>query len=376
MLQRYGLAATEESGPSARRRAGHERGTPTPGRGAGLLAALDPALERMMGFATGLRIRDPIRWTLAPHRREAMRKVQRELAPRAARLAPRVITRDPEAVRAFDALCDDAIARMRAERAGGSRVVDAASALERPLYRQREERMDDPTLPAGERAEAIWALHRLNEHLGSYDAFAELVAPLVGRAEAAGSRPVVVHDLAAGHAGFAVFLKRKLGARARLEASDIVPEYLELGRAHAAAAGVDVELLVQDALDLEPLARRGADVITCTQALHHFPPGMVARMIGEAARAARAGVCFVDGERSWLSFAFITSMAALYGRTYTLVHDAAVSVRRMFYEEELALLAALAPGMPESARLECGFAFPAHAYVRVTCGRAAEQQAA
>jgi hypothetical protein len=48
-----------------------------------------------------------------------------------------------------------------------------------------------------------------------------------------------------------------------------------------------------------------------------------------------------------------------------LVHDGIVSLRRMFYEEELALLARLAPGLP-SCRVETGTVLPAHAFVRIT----------
>ena len=46
---------------------------------------------------------------------------------------------------------------------------------------------------------------------------------------------------------------------------------------------------------------RPTDVIVCTQSLHHFGPGMVARMLGEAARSARAAVVFIDGERGQAS---------------------------------------------------------------------------
>jgi len=38
----------------------------------------------------------------------------------------------------------------------------------------------------------------------------------------------------------------------------------------------------------------------------------------------------------------------------------------MFYEEELALFAALAPGLPPGARVETGAMLPAHAWLRVT----------
>jgi ubiquinone/menaquinone biosynthesis C-methylase UbiE len=150
-----------------------------------------------------------------------------------------------------------------------------------------------------------------------------------------------------------------------IEASDLREEYLEIGRAAARRKSLDVTFLMQDALDLSALAERGVDVILCTQALHHFPPGMIARMMGEAARAARFGVCIVDGERSWTTLGLVGLVGALYGRTYTFYHDAVTSIRRMYYEEELSLIAQLAPGMPE-VRVETGIVAPSHVYVRMT----------
>jgi hypothetical protein len=38
----------------------------------------------------------------------------------------------------------------------------------------------------------------------------------------------------------------------------------------------------------------------------------------------------------------------------------------MFYEEELGLLAALAPDLPAGAHIETGAFLPAHAFVRIT----------
>jgi hypothetical protein len=95
---------------------------------------------------------------------------------------------------------------------------------------------------------------------------------------------------------------------------------------------------------------------------------MVARMIGEAARAARVGACFIDGERAWMNLVRFLLSAPMYTRHGTLVHDGIVSLRRMFYREELALFAALAPGMPADVRVETGRSRPAHVYLRLRRG--------
>jgi 2-polyprenyl-3-methyl-5-hydroxy-6-metoxy-1,4-benzoquinol methylase len=340
---------------------------------------VDPALERLMGRVGALGISDPLRAALAAHRRAALARTLAMARLEAEALAEAVTSGDTDAVMRFDALVARALEHMRALRprdteagafghpgAAWSTAARALERLERPLFRQEVEEMDDPTADAAERAENLAILDRFNAHNGSYAAFAGAIEPLVERAEAEGRRPVRVHDLAAGHGGFALFLAATLGARVAVEASDLVPEYLALGERRAQELGVPVAFSRVDALELSGLAARGVDVITCTQSLHHFTPGMVARMLGEAARAAHVGVCFIDGERSWLTWALVATAAGLYGRQRMFAHDARTSVRRMFYEEELALVTALAPGVPADARVETGTCRPAHVFVRLT----------
>jgi ubiquinone/menaquinone biosynthesis C-methylase UbiE len=328
----------------------------------GATSSSETWLERIARKATRKPLRDPVRWGLAEHRRRALREVTAAYVPRAESLSAGVLRRDSAAVAAFDVLAAEAIARMRASRAGAPRLL---SALDRLLYRDGEEILDDPAWPEADRTAVLDRLDRLNEILGSYDAFGQAAEPLLDEARARGAARPHVHDLASGHAGFAIELARRLGERARVSASDLRDEYLALGRGRAASLGVPLETWVQDALDLRGLGAADVDVFTCTQTLHHFAPGMVARMIGEAARAARVGLAFVDAERSWLSIALLAPFVAAWGRSWPLLHDTVVSLRRMYYEEELALLATLAPGLPAGARIETGTAPPGHAWLRV-----------
>ena len=148
-------------------------------------------------------------------------------------------------------------------------------------------------------------------------------------------------------------------------ASDLKDEYLDLGREEARRRGVAVRFVRQDATNLSGLGD-SVDMFLCTQSLHHFPPGMVARMIGQAARHARFGLCFIDAERGFVPLMLLLPLMGLYGRTYAAVHDTVVSLRRMYYAEELLLLARLAPGLPAGAVVEAGRRRPGYAYVAVT----------
>lgn len=328
---------------------------------------VDPTLARIVRAGVKLELRDPIRWFLAPHRGEAQRAALAEFGARARLLGEPVAAREPEAIERYDALVAEAIDHMRALQPTDSGTAAAvAGALDRRLYRNDPELLDDPAFPTEARERGLDGLHRLNELLGTYDAFLKALLPLIEVAEERGHRPVRIHDLAAGHAGFAVFLKQRLGDRIEMEASDIKAEYLDLGRARARELGVEVGFFVEDALAIEGPRLRGVDILLCTQSVHHFPPGMVARIIGEAARAATTGVLIADAERSWLFCAAVGVISAVYGRSWVLTHDGVVSLRRMFYEEELGLIASLAPSVPVKARVETGTFFPAHAFVRIT----------
>jgi 2-polyprenyl-3-methyl-5-hydroxy-6-metoxy-1,4-benzoquinol methylase len=311
---------------------------------------------------------------LAPHRKEAMLRTALMFGPRVKALEDAALGRDLAAADRYDAIVGEAFTRMREMRprsvasTSGRGVTTLLSAIERRLYRDAPEWLDDPTFPEEERTEALELLDVINQTLGVYDGTIAALMPLIEAAERAGRSPVRVHDLASGHAGFAVLLKQVLGDRVIVEASDIKPEYLEIGRARAEPLGVRVDFYTEDALAMDGVRERGVDVVMCTQALHHFTPGMVARMVGQAARSARVGALFVDGERSYLMIGLFVPTATLLSRSYALVHDGIVSLRRMYYKEELELLAALAPGVPPDAHIEAGSMLPAHAYLRVTRG--------
>lgn len=332
-----------------------------------LTRAIDPHLERLARLSNRIELRDPVRWRLAEHRRATMQEVASRLGPRARELEAGVVAHDARSIEAYDALVAGALHAMRGRRPKGRSLLGA---LDRALYANHDELLDDPSFPERERVYVLERLDRMNELLGSYDAFVSLTMPFIERARARDGR-AKVHDLAAGHGGFALVLKGRLGDAASVTASDLKEEYLALGRRAAQKKGLDVAFVAQDALSLANLAREGVDVLTCTQSLHHFPPGMIARMIGEASRVAREGLVFIDAERSLTAIALLAPFVVLWGRSYAFVHDSLVSLRRMYYEEELALLAALAPGLPSGARVETGFAHPGFAYLRIAAEGAA-----
>lgn len=324
-----------------------------------LLAA---PLEALFRLASHFPVIDPVGRGLG-RRRQALGAAllpaaQRRLRP----LWDGVLAGEPAAVAAYDQVVLEVLETLRAQTnrdAAAGPVAALLGRLDRWLYKDGPELLDDVQFPLAKRLQILETLDGLNVHLGSYRRWCAALEPLITAAAAGRDRPVELHDLAAGHGGFAIAVKQYLGARVAVTASDLRPEYLELGRQHARRRAVAVRFVQQDATRLRNLRGDGVDLFLCTQSLHHFPPGMVARMLGEAARAARTGVCFIDGERGYFPLLLAPLMGA-YGKSWGALHDTWVSLRRCYLAEELELVGQLAPALPAGAQLTAARLPPGH----------------
>jgi 2-polyprenyl-3-methyl-5-hydroxy-6-metoxy-1,4-benzoquinol methylase len=209
--------------------------------------------------------------------------------------------------------------------------------------RDREEHIDNPALPAQLRTRLIRTLDRLNRALGAY----QWIFAALERFLDDGSASISVLDLGSGHGAFPIRLAKKgrLGNHElRVVGSDLSMTYVEEARQNAARQNVAVEFRQLDALKLDQLDER-FDVLTCTQTVHHFPPEFLASMMVSARKHARRGVLFFDAQRTLLNtlgVAAAGTIASIGDRMF--VHDAVVSIRRMYGPGELELLARCAPG--------------------------------
>lgn len=288
----------------------------------------------------------PLRTLLGPARRRALEQVLASARPAALALAEPLEQGDPAARARLADLAEQALCEMRSRVADAAVARGAAATLAVSVdewWRQTDESeyLDDPSLDQRVRVRIVEHLDSMNELLGSYRLFFERLRPLLSA-----SGPTRVLDLAAGHGGFLLAIARHAECeRIELElcASDIKPEYLALGERRARALGLDVRFATQDALDLSNLEPGQYDVLTSTQALHHFSPGQIAVMFAEAARVAGRGVLFIDGARSALTAAATWALGVFGYRDRAFAHDSLVSFRRFFVPEELELLARLGP---------------------------------
>ncbi len=237
-------------------------------------------------------------------------------------------------------LAEAALADMRARVEARARTSWRAplARLDR-LWRDTStvELIDRPDFPEEKRVRLMAHLDEMNVTLGAYASFLDVLRPFFRP-----DRPTRILDLAAGHGGFLLEvarLARDEGLQLELVASDIAPEYLELGRLNARKRGLAVDFVVQDALDTTNLAQGSFDLVVCTQSLHHFPPGLVAVLVHEALRIASGAVVLIDGARSKVNAALVPTLGIVRYRDLPFAHDSWVSLRKFFSPEELGLLA-------------------------------------
>jgi SAM-dependent methyltransferase len=258
--------------------------------------------------------------------------------------AHRLFAEDRAAGRAaIGRVAERVLAAMRArvvERTAPTSVAGVAARLDALLPTDEGEHIDDPAFPEERRTRSIELLDAFNRGLASYERFADALEPLL-------DGEATVLDLASGHGGFALALAERARARGRslrVIASDLREEYVAIGRRRAAASGTPVEFCVADAFRLdESFACGEVDVITCTQSLHHFGAALVAQLVAESLAVARRGILFVDGARSVALLGLLAVVASATGNR-AFAHDAKVSIRKAFVPEELAAIAACAPG--------------------------------
>ncbi len=323
----------------------------------GALGRLEALIDTMVAAAGGVAAQlgpPPLASLLAELRGAACEATLTRYRPATRELAQRLHHGDADARQQWMALADAALAEMRAEVAAHGVLAGAFAAADRRFHAATaREHLDDPDLEPALRRRIMANLDAFNRCIGAYESFHAAAMPLLDGAAR-------VLDLAAGQGGFMLHLARS-APELELTASDIQGDYLALGEAVAIREQLAISFAVQDALDLSNLEAGAFDVITCTQSLHHFTPGMISLMFMEATRVAGRGVVFIDGCRSALSGALLVLLGAVRYRDGKFLHDSWVSVRRFFVPQELELLARLTPGIDG---IESQWLAPGHCLMR------------
>ncbi len=235
--------------------------------------------------------------------------------------------------------------RERSEARIGARVVER---LDATLRTDEPEHMDLPDFPDALRSRMVEKLHRFNLTMGTYRRALTFARPALDEAlRRTGRRPRLL-DLASGHGGFPIELARhatRVGLPVEVTGSDVQDAHVSTGASLAREGGLPVGFRVVNGFHMAELAEGEYDVVTMLQAMHHFTPGKLARMIAESTRVGTTAFIGIDGVRAfWLAAGLPFHTILLTGST-VMFHDALVSARRMYDREELLLIArAAAPG--------------------------------
>ena len=211
-----------------------------------------------------------------------------------------------------------------------------------PARRRGEEILDDPATPADVRALSMADLVRSNAWFGG----AAPVVHAIRSLRASLPKHVVVLDVGTGLAEIPDRVRSELlasGVRPRMVGVDAAESVARAARARLGNA------LVGDAMRL-PLRHKCADVVTCSQLLHHFEWDAARSVLAELHRVSRGWVVVADLRRSWLAAAGFWFASIALGFHPVTRHDGVVSVLRGFTVQELETLVRDATGVAPTMR--------------------------
>ncbi len=241
---------------------------------------------------------------------------------------------------------NDALQRLRkrrrelAEPHGWWRLRDR---LDRSIYSEAVEYLDQPDYPPEQKLHLVRLLHALNKTYFSYYRFLHYLRPSITRLARRLGRPVRALELASGSGELAMEVARlaqQRGLPVEITGSDIVPAYVEDANARAQERGLPARFIALNAFDMSEVTGR-YELMFITQSIHHFSAGQLARMIAQAGMANACELIGIDGRRSLGNLVLLPLTTSLW-RTPHFVHDAFLSARRFYAEPELELIATMA----------------------------------
>ena len=211
-----------------------------------------------------------------------------------------------------------------------------------PLRRRGVEILDDPATPIDARDRSMADVTRANTLFGgtrsAIRAFRSVLPHL--------PRNAALLDVGTGFGDMparATIEARRAGIALTTIGLDAAESLFKTSRARLSAA------VVGDAMRL-PFANDSAEVVTCSQVLHHFVEDDARRVIAELQRVSRDWVIISDLERSWLAASsFWLASTGLRFHPITR-HDGFTSVLRGFTSRELEGLVRVVTGATPTIR--------------------------
>jgi SAM-dependent methyltransferase len=205
-----------------------------------------------------------------------------------------------------------------------------------PVRRRGVEILDDPSTPADVRTKAMADLIRSNMLFGGTGAVLRAVRGI----SALLPRNPIVLDVGTGLGEIPDRVRSDLSASGSRPIVVGVDESEPVVRAAQSRLG---KVLVGDARRL-PVKNAAADLVTCSQLLHHFEHDAARAVLAELHRVSRGWIVVADLRRSWLAAAGFWLASTVLGFHPVTRHDGVVSVFRGFTVPELEALVREATG--------------------------------
>jgi ubiquinone/menaquinone biosynthesis C-methylase UbiE len=207
--------------------------------------------------------------------------------------------------------------------------------MQREFSEDQPELMDLPNLDENALRSDLQHLARLNKTFGGRKAVETVFHRLADK-----SRKLLLIDLASGYGDHGRNLLGQAKARQHdvtIVAVDFQFQTLQIAR-EATPPSKKMFFVQADARQL-PFRNKAADLTFCSLALHHFAENDALTVMREMARVGRFGTACVDLARSRLAAICIWFLTTFLIRDPMVRHDARLSVRRAFTNEEMKALA-------------------------------------
>jgi len=219
--------------------------------------------------------------------------------------------------------------------------------MQREFSESQPELMDLPQLDAEALRSDLENLGRINRTFGGTKAVETVFQNLADK-----TRRLLLIDLASGygdHGRNLLGLAAKRQQDVTIIAVDFQFQTLQIARS-ATPADKKMFFIQADARQL-PFRNNAADLAFCSLALHHFAEKDALTVLKEMARVGKLGTACVDIVRSRLAVIGIWLMTTFLIRDPMVRHDARLSVRRAFTNDEMKSLAQRA-GWPNLKQLK------------------------
>lgn len=291
-------------------------------------------------------------------------------------IIPFLIGDEVDSTENLEQRADRLIARLREERlqqsASKGMVTRLSAQLDEWIRTDASEYLDQPDFDDAAKVKIVSRLNRFNRTVQAYWRFLAILKPYIEHVQRKENRKVKILELASGSGDFTLALaekSQKQGLPVEVYGSDYLDAHVQEGNRKAKEKGIKATFKTINAFDMHNVETGEFDIIFVAQTMHHFTPGQLAMMVAQASMKAGHAVIGIDGHRGPALFGLLPGMLVL-NPDLDFMHDSLISMRKMYSEPELALIARLAA--PEHS-VKTFTDFPGYSVLEVIVDQAGHQ---